>query len=180
MLTSDAVQEAYAEDLLAGLKAEAPKVMAAMARYAERYAETFAAKHGKAVGQDLRGISYAWPPYLMSDYLVAPVFERHGNLVDFEPVYDDAGQRTGSRIMLEDSSGRFEGKITGWRFVHLEPNVGIGLWDRYNLREEERERRLSIEDGRPYNWDNIGRSDRTVLKSFVLAGEEYLDAVGLR
>ncbi|HQQ00035.1 MAG TPA: hypothetical protein PLY86_16400, partial [bacterium] len=61
-------------------------------------------------------------------------------------------------------------------FIHLEPNVGVGLWDRYTLREEENERLKAKREGREINWEVIGVSDRTVLRSFALAGEEYLKA----
>ncbi|HNT33604.1 MAG TPA: hypothetical protein PKH07_01250, partial [bacterium] len=59
---------------------------------------------------------------------------------------------------------------------HLEPNIGIGLWDRYNLREEEMERRMSDAENRPFNWSNVGKSDRVVLRNFAIAGRQYLEA----
>lgn len=94
--------------------------------------------------------------------------------MDIEPEYDEKGNRIGSKVILQDENGRFEGEIIDWKFIHLEPNVGIGLWDRYTLREEEIERQKAKEEGRHVNWDSIGTSDRIVLRSFAIAGEEYL------
>ena len=53
----------------------------------------------------------------------------------------------------------------------------IGLWDRFNLREEVLEQEASRREGRTFDWDQVGTSDRVVLRNFVIAGEEYLDAV---
>ena len=64
----------------------------------------------------------------------------------------------------------------GWRFIHLEPNVGIGLWDRFNLREEHWEARDAAAAGRPFDWNAVGRDDRVVLRNLAIAGEEYLRA----
>jgi len=176
-LLDEFVQEKYRRQIRSGLEREAPKVMKAMARFARRYEKQFQQARGRSVGVDARGVSYAWPPYLMLDYLVTPVFSRPGRLVDIEPVYDGAGERVGSVPVLQDEEGRFQARISSWRFIHLEPNVGIGLWDRFNLREEVIEEQASKREGRPFNWDNVGTSDRVVLRNFVIAGEQYLDAV---
>ena len=58
----------------------------------------------------------------------------------------------------------------------LEPNVGIGLWDRFNLREEEWEARAAAAEGRAFDWDRVGRDDRIVLRNFAIAGRGYLEA----
>jgi hypothetical protein len=170
------IQERYRKAIRAGLSGQVPLVMKALNDYAPKYSATFQQQRGRSIGQDLRGVSYGWPAYLMLDYLVTPVFERDGKLADIEPVYDGAGRRIGSRIVLEDRDGRFEGSIVDWRFIHLEPNVGIGLWDRYNLREEEWERRVASEEKRKINWDAIGHDDRIVLRNFAIAGQQYLEA----
>lgn len=175
-LMAQYIQEEHREAILEGLKGEVPKVMDALARYAETYTEEFEQRHGRPVLSDLRGVPYSWPAYMMSDYLVAPVFARPGKLVDIEPKYDESGRRVGSRVVLEDAEGRFEGKITDWQFIHLEPNIGIGLWDRYNLREEEMERCQSDAENRPFDWTNVGKSDRIVLRNFAIAGSQYLQA----
>jgi hypothetical protein len=96
--------------------------------------------------------------------------------VDIEPRFDKSGERLPSAIILEDSEGRFEGEISSWRFIHLEPNVGIGLWDRFSLREEEWERYFAEQQGRQFNWNNIGKDDRIVLRNFALMAEEYVKA----
>ena len=176
-LRDELVQEQYQNAIRPGLEKQAPKVMAAMARYAKKYAKTYRKQRGRDIGKDLRGVSYAWPPYLMLDFLVTPVFKRPGRLVDIEPEYDENGHRIGSKVILQDEQGRFEGEISDWKFIHLEPNVGIGLWDRYTLREEEIERQKAEEEGRDeLNWDAIGTSDRIVLRNFAIAGAEYLKA----
>ena len=176
-LLDDFVQEEFRQQIRSGLEKEAPKVMKAMARYAARYEKQFEQTRGRCVGADARGVSYAWSPYLMLDYLISPVFSKPGRLVDIEPVYDEEGRRTGSVPILQDESGRFGARISSWRFIHLEPNVGIGLWDRFNLREEVIETRASQQEGRSFDWDQVGTSDRIVLRNFVVAGEQYLDAV---
>ena len=66
--------------------------------------------------------------------------------------------------------------MTGCRFILLEPNVGIGLMDRYNLREEDWERTRARQEGRPLNWDVVGKDDRIVLRNFAIAGQQYLEA----
>lgn len=171
------VGEEFRNQIRPGLEAEAPKVMQALAAFAQRYATRFAQTRSRAVGQDARGVSYGWPPYMMLDYLVSPVFDRPGRLVDIEPVYDEGGRRVGSVPIVQDEQGRSRARITSWRFIHLEPNVGIGLWDRFNLREEVLEQEASRREGRTFDWDQVGTSDRVVLRNFVIAGEEYLDAV---
>jgi hypothetical protein len=170
------VQERHLAAIREGLSAQVPLVMQALAKYAPRFADTFRAKRGREIGSDLRGVSYGWPAYLMLDYLVTPVFVRDGKLVDIEPRFDNSGERLPSAIILEDSGGRFEGEIASWRFIHLEPNVGIGLWDRFSLREEEWERYFADQQGRPFNWNNIGKDDRVVLRNFALMAEEYVRA----
>jgi hypothetical protein len=170
------IQGRYRDAIRRGLSDQVPLVMDALHRYAARYAMAFQSRHGREVGEDLRGVSYGWPAYLMLDYLITPEFERDGKLVDIEPRFDDRGERIESAVILEDGRGRFEGKVAGWRLIHLEPNVGIGLWDRFSLREEEWERIWSRQEGREFDWDKVGQDDRRVLRNFAIAGEEYLRA----
>ena len=92
-------------------------------------------------------------------------------------MYDESGDRVGSAPIVQSASGRSEARIKSWKFIHLEPNVGIGLWDRFNLREEVLEQAAAECEGRSFNWDNVGTSDRVVLRNLVIAGEQYLDAV---
>ena len=176
-LLDDFVQEEFRSQIRPGLEREADKVMKAMVRFAAAYEPVFRAARGRGIGRDARGVSYAWSPYLMLDFLVSPVFDRPGRLVDIQPVYDASGRRLGSTPILQDESGRSAAGIESWQFIHLEPNVGIGLWDRFNLREEVLEERASRRQGRAFDWGNVGTSDRTVLRNIVIAGEQYLDAV---
>ena len=171
------MQEKYRKQIRKGLESQAPKVMKAMSKYVKDYEKVYEERRGRKIGADARGVSYAWSPYLMLDYLVTPVFSRPGRLVDIEPVHDEAGNRIGSVPILQDEKGRFVAEIEDWQFIHLEPNVGIGLWDRFTLREEVLEQRACEAEGRPFNWDNVGTSDRTVLRNFIIAGDQYLDAV---
>ncbi len=176
-LLDEFVQEQYRDQIRPGLEAEVPKVMQAMTAFAAQYEEQFRQQRGRDIGTDARGVSYAWAPYLMLDYLASPVFSRPGRLVDIEPIYDEAGRRIGSVPILQDEHGRAPADITGWEFIHLEPNVGIGLWDRFNLREEALEQLASQQQGRAFDHDRVGQSDRVVLRNFVIAGEQYLQAV---
>jgi hypothetical protein len=175
-LMDEFIQPRYRRAIREGLAGQVPLVMQALARYAPRFAESFRGRHGREIGEDLRGVSYGWPAQLMLDYLVTAVFERDGKLVDIEPRFDCRGERLPSAIILEDAQGRFEAKIVGWRLIHLEPNVGIGLWDRFNLREEFWERRRAEQEGREINWDAIGHDDRVAMRNFAIAGQEYLEA----
>ncbi len=175
-LRPEFVHEKHRKQIIDGLHAEAPKVMKAMNAFVERYGSTWEKNTGLKIGDDLRGVSYGWANYLMCDYVILPIFERNGRLVDILPEYDEKGRRIGSIPILQDEKGRFEGNIIDWKFIHLEPNVGIGLWDRYNLREQAFEEKLSHEKGREFDWYNVGRSDRVVMRNFVLSGEDYLKA----
>ncbi len=170
------IQERHLNAIREGLAAQVPLVMQALARYAPSFRERFVRKHQREIGSDLRGVSYGWPAYLMLDYLVTPVFVRDGKLVDIEPRFGSNGERLPSAIILEDAEGRFEGTIASWRFIHLEPNVGIGLWDRFSLREEEWERYFAEQQGREFNWNNVGKDDRVVLRNFAIMGQEYVSA----
>ena len=176
-LLDDFVRDEYQHQIRPGLERDAGKVMAAMARFAAKYEPEFRRTRGREIGEDARGVTYAWPPYLMLDFLVSPVFSHPGRLVDIQPVFDESGTRSGSVPIVQDEAGRHETRIKSWKFIHLEPNVGIGLWDRFNLREEVIETAASEGEGRPFDWNQVGTSDRIVLRNFVIAGEQYLDAV---
>ncbi len=175
-LREEYIHERYRNQIMDGLRNEGPKVMHAMNEFINHYGPKWEEQTKTKIGEDLRGVSYGWANYLMCDYVILPVYKRNGRLVDILPEYDDEGHRIGSKPILQDEEGRFEGKIIDWKFIHLEPNVGIGLWDRYNLREEYAERQRSRKENKPFDWDNVGVSDRIVMRNFVLSGEDYLKA----
>jgi UDP-glucose/GDP-mannose dehydrogenase family protein len=169
------IQKPFRKQILKGLHAEGPKLMNAMTAYVDKNGAAWEKETGKKIGQDLRGVSYGWANYLMNDYVITPVFERRGRLVDIKPIFED-GRRIGSTPILQDENGRFDGKIIDWNFILLEPNVGIGLWDRYNLREQVNEQIASKNEGRKFDWNAVGTSDRIVLRNYVLSGEAYVKA----
>ena len=111
----------------------------------------------------------------MLDFLIAPIFAEDGTLVDIQPRWDERGQRVGSIYLLRQGSRYLKGTIVDWRVVLIEPNIGVGLWDRLALREETRERADS--DDNEMNWDNIGANARVVLSDLTRAGEDYLKAL---
>ncbi|MBI2505335.1 MAG: hypothetical protein HYW07_19140 [Candidatus Latescibacteria bacterium] len=117
---------------------------------------------------------------MMLDFLIAPLFDPPGALVDVQPSFDAGGRRTGSTFLLREGDRYFAGRIADWRVVLIEPNIGVGLWDRVALREEVRERQRAQEAGREMDWDQVGAEARIVLADLSRAGEEYLKALGLR
>jgi hypothetical protein len=149
--------------------------MEALSRYEAKSAAQYTFETGRKVGADLMGISYGMPRYLMLDFLIAPVFDREGVLVEVQPIFDGVGNRTGSRFMLQQGAMLIPGAIVDWRVVLIEPNIGVGLWDRVALREEYQEfERARIEGDSP-NWDRIGENARIVLRDLNRAGEDYLN-----
>lgn len=155
--------------------AEAGRLAAeALSIYETRASEAYRAETGRKVGSDLLGVSYGRPRYLMLDFILAPVFEQPGRLVDIRPCYDADGARIGSVFILERDGREFPGEIVDWRAVLIEPNIGVGLWDRVALREEVHEWRRAETEGRAPDWDCIGREARVVLRDLNQAGEAYL------
>lgn len=166
------VHERHREPLFSGLADAAYKVMEALSDYEQRTSEIYSAETGRAVGRDLTGASYGTPRYMMLDFLVTPRFAEDGDLVeirhegDSEPVF-----------VLQRDGLRFEGTISGWRVVMIEPNIGVGLWDRVALREEFHEHAASEAGNRAFDWDRIGENARIVLRDLTRGGEAYLDAL---
>jgi hypothetical protein len=162
----------HRDPLFAGLADAARHVMEALAAYEQRAADAYRQETGREVGQDLMGVSYGMPRYMMLDFLVTPRFEEAGDLVeirhetDEEPVY-----------ILQREGLRFPGTISGWRVVMIEPNIGVGLWDRVALREEFHEDQSSQKDRRPFDWSQVGVNARTVLRDLTRGGEQYLQAL---
>jgi hypothetical protein len=178
LLDESFIHAPWRQVILEGLRAEVPKVMKALQRYAERRVAGAASQITEGGNtqrkDDLRGVPYTWPPYMMLDYLATPIYQRPGRLVEIIwPRRDDDP----CRIVLEDQKGRFPAEIKGFRFVLLEPNIGIGLWDRVSLRESEHEQRRAAREGRLPQPQCTGVNDRLVLDAFADAAEEYLQAL---
>jgi len=152
--------------------------MEAMAAYEKKAGKRYEDQTGRPVGHDLTGVSYGVPRYLMLDFLLRPIFERPGEVVEIVPDVDAEGRRTGSHFLLHDGAESFVGKIIGWDAILIEPNIGIGLWDRVAIREEEHARRHAEETGEPMDWDRVGENARIVLRDLTRAGADYLAMLG--
>jgi hypothetical protein len=176
LLRPEDIRVEFREAILAALDDAGRTTMEAMVAYETRAGGKYAAETGLSVGTDLTGVSYGIPRYLMADFLLRPMFHRPGSIVETVPVIDDGNQRVGSRFVLHDGTDAFDGKIVGWEVVLIEPNIGIGLWDRVALREEEYERKRSESRGEPMDWDRVGENARIVLRDFTRAGWDYLAA----
>lgn len=166
------VQPTHHEVLFAGLADAARRVMEALSAYEQRSTQAYTAETGREVGRDLTGVSYGTPRYMMLDFLVTPRFAEPGDLVEVqrdvgsEPVY-----------ILQRDGMRFPGSVCGWRVVMIEPNIGVGLWDRVALREEFHEREASQREQRPFEWSRVGENARIVLRDLSRGGEDYLQAL---
>ena len=169
------IRAEHRDNILEKLATAGRRVMEALSAYEQRAAPAYQRKSGRPVGTDLTGVSYGMPRYMMLDFLIAPIFAEDGTLVDIQPRWDERGRRVGSTYLLRRGSRHLQGTIVDWRVVLIEPNIGVGLWDRLALREETRERANSDENA--MNWDNIGANARVVLSDLTSAGEDYLKAL---
>jgi len=171
------IQEEHRDILFAKLASAGAKVMEALTAYEERAGAAYLSETGVEVGHDLTGVSYGAPRYMMLDFIVAPIFAEEGELVDIRPRFDASGQRIASEYLLRHGQQTFPGHIRDWRTVLIEPNIGLGLWDRVALREEIREERRAESAARAMDWDQVGLQARIVLSDLSRAGEEYLLAL---
>jgi hypothetical protein len=176
----DYIRPEHRQRILDQLASAGRKVMEALAAYEKRTAAAYERELGRPVGRDLTGLSYGFPRYMMLDFLIAPVFDPPGALADVQPSFGEAGQRRGSTFLLREAGRCVEGRIADWRVVLIEPNIGVGLWDRVALREEAHAGQRAQEEGRELDWDQVGAEARVVLADLSRAGEEYLRALGLR
>jgi hypothetical protein len=174
----DYIRPEHRQPILDKMAEAGRRVMEALAAYEERAADAYQRESGRPVGSDLAGVSYAMPRYMMLDFLIAPVFADKGSLVDIAPNFDAQGQRQASQFMLQNGEDFKPSPIVDWRAVLIEPNIGVGLWDRVALRESERETRRAHQEGTEIDWDRIGSNARTVLADLSQAGEDYLKALG--
>ncbi|MDP8229601.1 MAG: hypothetical protein P9L93_00685 [Candidatus Gorgyraea atricola] len=186
-LLEEFIQPEYQKMILDDLKKKGILVNKAMTKYMEeKYPEIAEQKEGESDEvfalrknthlKDLRGVPYSWIPYLMNDFALKIEWETPGELVDVEPIYNEAGVRIGGRPILRDENGkRFEGKIkiiaTEMRL--FEPNTGIGLVPNFSQRQEAKEWRAALREGRDFNIDNVGIDDIRLLENIgVEPGEE--------
>jgi len=171
------IQEEYRDAILGKLAVAGTQVMEALAAYEARSAATYEAEQGRPVGADLTGVSYGVPRYMMLDFLIAPVFAEEGEVIDIQPRFDEQGQRCGSTFLLRQGQRSLPGTIVDWRVVLIEPNIGVGLWDRVALREDFREHQDAQNAEREVDWDTIGHNARIVLSDLSKAGEQYLQTL---
>jgi hypothetical protein len=94
-------------------------------------------------------------------------------LVNLKPVFDEFGQRTGSRFILQQADCCVTGTIKDWRVVLIEPNIGSGLWDRIALREIY----FTVQVMDNPDLSKVGTNARIVLRDSASAGEAYLKAI---
>jgi hypothetical protein len=167
------IRPEHRDRLIQRLRESGEKSMNALARYGEVAGAQYVKEEGREIGADATGVPYSFPRYMMLDFLVQPIFAEEGRLVDLEPVFDESGARTGSRFILQQDDRRVAGTIEDWRVVLIEPNIGIGLWDRLALREIY----FNVQAADQPDWNKVGENARVVLKDMASAGEEYLKAV---
>ena len=173
ILKPEFIRPEHRERLIQRLKESGEKSMNALARYGDAAGAQYVKEEGREIGEDAVGVPYSFPRYMMLDFLVQPIFAEEGQLVDLEPVFDESGKRTGSRFILQQADRRVTGHIKDWRVVLIEPNIGIGLWDRLALREEY----YAVRAADHPDWHAVGANARIVLRDMASAGEAYLKAV---
>jgi hypothetical protein len=174
-LLPEFIRPEHRDALIDRLAEAARQAAEALSAYEARAGEDYRRETGRPVGKDLMGVSYGKPRYLMLDFLIAPRFAEEGHIVAIRPRYGDEGTRIGSEFILNKNGRTFTGTIAGWQVVLIEPNIGVGLWDRVALREEAHElRRAQAEQRRP-DWDRVGANARVVLRDLSRAGEDYLN-----
>ncbi len=169
----DHIRPEYREQLWSKLVEAGKKTMNALARYGTVAAEEYRKETDCEIGQDATGLSYAVPRYMMLDFLVQPIFADEGVLVDLEPTYDASGVRNGVRFILQQDDRRIVTSVKDWRVVLIEPNIGIGLWDRVAVREEFHHVRAAATP----DWHAVGANARIVLRDYASAAGDYLDAI---
>ncbi len=180
LLLPEYIRPEHRQTIFVKLAEAGRRVMEAMAAYEGQGSATYSQATGREVGIDLMGVSYGMPRYLMLDFLIAPLFDQAGVLVEIEPIFDENRCRLGSRFILQEGSRRFPATIIDWRVVLIEPNIGVGLWDRVALREEQHELERSCRLGISPDWDRVGENARIVLKDLNRAGEDYLDELAAK
>jgi len=171
------IRACHRDTLLRRLSDAARRAAEALSNCEEHLGATYEQETGRAVGTDLTGVSYGRPRYLMLDFLVVPVFAGNPEQVEVRATHDCSGHRTGSEFLLIRGKERWTDEPLDWRVVLIEPNVGVGLWDRVALREEAREKERARAAHREPDWTRVGEQARIVLRDLHAAGEEYLQTM---
>lgn len=180
LLRPEIIRPEHRDVILTRLADAGRKVMQALSTYETKAGSVYEQETGCEIGTDLLNVSYGNPRYMMLDFLVTPVFAEAGSLVEVRTEMDpENAAQTRTIFMLQDGSHRFPGQVIDWRVVLIEPNIGVGLWDRVALREEFEELELARIEERMPNWDRVGENARIVIKDLHRAGEEYLQVLGM-
>ncbi len=177
LLRPETIRPEHRDAILAKLADAGRKVMQALGAYEKRAAVAYEQETGRKIGTDLLNVSYGNPRYMMLDFLITPVFAETGQLVEVQTETNPESGQDGVVFILQDGVHRFTGRVIDWRVVLIEPNIGVGLWDRVALREEFSEIEQAQAEGRGPDWDRIGENARIVLRDLHRAGEEYLQAL---
>jgi hypothetical protein len=172
-LRPDFIRPELRGPLIERLGDAARRAAEALSGYEERAGARYQRERGRPVGTDLTGMSYGLPRYLMLDFLVVPVFAGASDEWEIRAVHDGSGCRTGSEFLLRRGKERWTDEPVDWRVVLIEPNIGVGLWDRVALREEAHEKDRARAEDREPDWTRIGVQARIVLRDLNAAGEKY-------
>ncbi len=177
LLQPEIVIEEYRKRIFTRLTQAGQQVMLALNAYETQAAKAYKQATGLEIGCDLLQVSYGHARYMMLDFLITPIFAEPGRLIAFRREYRPETQASKPYFTLEHEGQHFQGTVIDWRVILIEPNVGVGLWDRVALREEQAELELAKCEQRSVNWSAVGFNARIVLKDLHYAGEAYLTAL---
>ena len=179
LLRPEIICPEHRDAILTKLADAGRKVMQALSAYETEAGSVYEQETGCEIGTDLLNVSFGNPRYMMLDFLITPIFAETGSLAEVRTEMDTENAETRTLFMLQDGSHRFPGQVMDWRVVLIEPNIGVGLWDRVAVREEFEELELAKAEERMPNWDRIGENARIVIKDLHRAGEDYLRVLGI-
>ena len=179
LLRPGIIRPEHRDAILTKLADAGRKVMQALSAYETQAGSVYEQETGCEIGTDLLNVSFGNPRYMMLDFLITPIFAETGSLAEVRTEMDTENAETRTLFMLQDGSHRFPGQVMDWRVVLIEPNIGVGLWDRVAVREEFEELELAKAEERMPNWDRIGENARIVIKDLHRAGEDYLRVLGI-
>ncbi len=179
LLRPEIIRPEHRDAILTKLADAGRKVMQALSDYETEAGSVYEQETGCEIGTDLLNVSYGTPRYMMLDFLITPIFAETGSLVEVRTEMNQESGKPHTIFILQDGSHRFPGQVMDWRVVLIEPNIGVGLWDRVALREEFEGLGMAKTEGRMPSWDRVGKNARIVIKDLHRAGEEYLQALGI-